>query len=284
MSEVVEGSLDDRFRALIRDRTGIQLPPSKRNMIEARLRRRIVSLGLSGLDAYLAHLFDGGALDDELPAIIDAMTTNKTDFFREKAHFDLLLDRLVPAAVAAAPRGRPVPFKVWSAAASIGAEAWTTAMVLAEAARRHGGLEWGVLGTDISPAVLSVARRAVYPAEDAAPVPPPLRDRYLMTGAGDDGQPAVRVVPELRRRVRFARLNLIEPPYPVDRDIDVIFLRNVLIYFSPETQARVIAALAEHLRPGGHLIVGHSESMTVRQPGLRQVAAAVYQMQAEDSQ
>lgn len=268
----LDPALRDRFLALVAAETGIRLAPAKLQMIEGRLRRRLTALGLPDLAAYLARVFEPGRLDEELPHVIEALTTNKTDFFREPAHFDLLRDRILPEALARPGRAR---FKLWSAAASTGAEAWSAAMLLAEAARRRPGFRFAVLGTDISRGVLAEARRAVYPAEVTAPVPAPLAARYLMQGRAP-GPPRRRILPELRRHVQFARLNLMETPYPVDRDLDVIFLRNVLIYFDRATQGRVIAALAPHLKQGGYLIVGHSESMTVRLPGLDPVAPAVF--------
>jgi chemotaxis protein methyltransferase CheR len=150
-------------------------------------------------------------------------------------------------------------------------------MVLAAAKERHPELEWVILGTDISHRVLETAQRAIYPEPELLCIPAELRDRFSLKGRGPDGQPARRIAPALRARVRFAELNLMSIPYPVDRDLDAIFLRNVLIYFDAPTQERVIAAMASHLRPGGHLVVGHSESMTVRHPGLRHVAPAVYE-------
>ncbi|MCF3932958.1 chemotaxis protein CheR [Acuticoccus sp. M5D2P5] len=258
----------DKLTALIRREIGVRLPTSKRQMVESRLRRRIVDTGFTTLDDYMAHLFDHDGLADELDVIFDAVTTNKTDFFREPAHFEFLAERILPAR---RPGGARF-FKVWSAAASCGAEAWSTAMVLAD---HHHEIRWSVLGTDINTRVIAQARRAIYPSEQLAPVPRHLRERYVMIGTGEMTG-SCRIHPDLRRRVSFNRLNLMAPSYPVDRDIDVIFLRNVLIYFAPEDQARVIARLAGHLAPGGFFLVGHSESMVVDQPDLEQVAPAVF--------
>nr|WP_246849423.1 CheR family methyltransferase [Rubellimicrobium arenae] len=271
---IVRARLAERFRKLVHETTGIFLPDSKDGMIESRLRSRLVALGLRDVGEYFHYLFEKGALQDELPRIIEAVTTNKTDFFRERAHYAFLWETMIPAALKAAP-GR-VPFKFWSAASSTGAEAWSAAMVLAEAQAHSPQLDWDVLGTDISRRVLQTAGRAIYPEAELEPVPAALRDRYAMVGRGRDGAPLRRIVPELRQRVRFQEMNLMDPSYPVDRNLDAIFLRNVLIYFDPPTQARVIASISSHLRPGGHLVVGHAESMIVRQNGLRQVAPAVF--------
>lgn len=278
MTQIVASSRhSDRFRQLVHRETGIHLAETKAGMVEARLRSRLVALGFSHVNDYFRYIFDEGGVAAELPQIIDLMTTNKTDFFREKAHYDILWRQMIPAALSRAQPGRRVLFKFWSAAASTGAEAWSAAMLLAAAAQRHPQLDWAVLGTDISQRVLETARLAIYPEAELDPVPEALRNRYTMTGRQPQGQPVRRIVPELRRNVRFAEFNLMETPYAVDRGLDAIFLRNVLIYFDAPTQERVVAAMVPHLRPGGHLVVGHSESMIVRQPTLRQVAPAVFE-------
>ncbi len=269
-TQVPVTALYRRFTELVRDEIGVKLPASKRLMIEGRLRRRMLALGYQGLDDYFRYLFEENGLDAERDEIFDAVTTNKTDFYREADHYRALARDLVPAF---RRRGRRL-FKLWSAAASTGAEAWTAAFVLAEAARERP-FEWAILGTDINTRVLARARLAVYPDEEVRPVPPEIRDRYLMRGKGARGNDW-RVVPDLRRRAKFQRLNLMETSWPVDRDVDVIFLRNVLIYFEPADQAAVVERLARHLLPGGHLFVGHSESMVVRNAVLRQIAPAMF--------
>lgn len=265
-----------RFSRMVQDAIGVQLPASKKSMVEGRLRRRISELGLASVDDYFRHLFENNGLTDELDTIFDAVTTNKTDFFREAEHFIHLTERLIPARLSRRQAtGRSSMFKVWSAAASTGAEAYTAAMVLADRESRRGAFEWRILGTDINNKVLTEAKRAIYSDAVVQPVPAAFRKRFLMRGQGaQDG--SWRVVPDLRRRVNFKRMNLIDTRYPVDRDLDVILLRNVLIYFSEADQARVIAQLASHLAHHGHLIVGHAEGMLVRHPDLRQAAPGVY--------
>lgn len=261
----------DRFVEFVRDEIGVKLGASKRVMLEGRLRRHISDLGLPDFDGYLRWLFEEGALDEERQAIFDAVTTNKTDFFREAEHFDILRRLCVPN-FQASGRAR---CKIWSAAASTGVEAYTIAMVLSEMARAHP-FDWAVLGTDINAEVLQTARRAIYAADLAQTVPAGLRQRYFRMGHADF-QSTLRIVPELRARVRFQPLNLMDDVYAIDHDVDVIFLRNVLIYFEPADQARVIARMVGHLAPGGSLFVGHSEAMVVRHPLLTQIAPAVFQ-------
>lgn len=268
-----------KLRSLVHAETGIKLPPGKDVMIETRLKRRLIDLNMPDMDAYLDLLFANGGLDAEFPTIVDLMTTNKTDFFREDSHFQILVSQIVPSVLRALPTGASKRFKVWSAAASSGEEAWTISMLLAKAAQQDPRLEWAILGTDISNRVLERANRAVYTKSDLAPVPDGLRSKYVMMAKD---QASGRIVPELRARVRFESLNLTKTPYAIDHGLDVVFLRNVLIYFEPDMQARVIAQCASHLRAGGYFFVGHSESMTVNQPNLTQIAPGVFRKEGAE--
>ena len=264
-----------RIAKLIEGEAGIKLPPGKRLMVEGRLRKRMRALGQSDFAGYCDLLFKQGGLERELTHLINAVTTNKTDFFREAEHFDFLVEQIVPALLKS--RERNPLLKIWSAASSTGAEAYTLAMVLDELLAQRHDFRFAILGTDISTAVLAQGRRAVYAAELIAPVPPEMQARYFMHARRPGPRREVRVVPELRRLVRFAHLNLMEQSYPFDRDVDVIFLRNVLIYFEKADQDAVVARLVGHLRPGGYLVLGHSESMIGTSLAVRQVAPAVFQ-------
>ncbi|PWR01160.1 chemotaxis protein CheR [Meridianimarinicoccus roseus] len=263
--------LYERFGRLITKSSGIQLDASKRNLIDTRLRKRATELKLPDAQTYLTWVVDTNRVSEELPRMIDLITTNKTDFFRESAHFDLLVNEVLPRH----PRNRV--FRFWSAASSSGEEAYTAAMLLAEHKRRNPKFDFTVLGTDISPSVVTKARQAVYDRELISDVPEPLRSLYFQLGTSSTGRELARVTAELRRMVQFAVLNLVEDNFAVDRDCDVAFLRNVLIYFAPEIQMRVVSNVTDHLRPGGYLFVGHSETMNIRDPRLKPVAVAVYQ-------
>ena len=267
----------DRLAAFIYDYSGIKMPPTKLTMLEGRLRRRLRATAQPSLDAYCDFLFKQGGLEQETVYLIDAVTTNKTDFFREPEHFTLLAEKLVPELIALRRNERNPPLKVWSAASSTGAEPYTLAMVLSDLAANRRDFRFAILGTDISTAVLAQGRRAVYPAEMVAPVPPEKQARYVMHARKPGVRAEVRMAPEIRRSVRFAHLNLMQNSYPFDRDVDVIFLRNVLIYFDKRDQEAVISRLIEHLRPGGYLALGHSESMVGTTISMRQVAPAVFQ-------
>ncbi|WP_454624382.1 CheR family methyltransferase [Bradyrhizobium cenepequi] len=271
---------DRQFRTiaqLIEGQVGIKLPAGKRLMLEGRLHKRVRALNYPGLHEYVEHLFDKGLPDNELTHLIDVVTTNKTDFFREPAHFTFLKEVAVPALLK--PRGRGSHgLKIWSAACSTGMEAYTTAMVLDDMTRSGTRFQFRILGTDISTAVLRLAKAAIYTRDVIAPVPSDFMKRYFLSSK-DRSSNEVRVVPELRRLTNFMRMNLMDSSYPVDRDVDIIFCRNVLIYFDRQTQRKVVDQLCSHLRPGGYLMVGHSESMihnTV--PALKQVQPTIFRV------
>jgi chemotaxis protein methyltransferase CheR len=269
-----------RIAALVTEHSGIRLPAAKRSMLEGRVRKRARAAGYPTISAYCAHLFRRDGIAAELTHLVDAATTNKTDFFREPQHYQLLETRMLADLLErrrGQSRGKPM-IKLWSAACSNGAEAYTAAMVLADAAVARRDFEWSILGTDISRGILSDARQAVYPAEMIAPVPAAKQARYLMHGRCEESPQKVRIVPELRRLVRFAPLNLMDRAYPFDSDFDVVMLRNVLIYFSKEDQQAVVTRLTRHLRRGGFLLLGHAESMIGSELGLRQVAPATFQV------
>lgn len=266
-----------KISALIGSEAGIRLPPAKRLMVEGRLRRRLRALQIATFDGYCDYIFRHDGLKAELPYLINVVTTNKTDFFREPEHFELMRDKMVPELLAAREGERNPLLKIWSAASSTGAEAFTCAMVLADMARAQRNFRFSILGTDISTDVLAQGLRAVYPAEQIVPVPQSMQAQYLMWSRKAGARPDVRIVPELRRLVQFHRLNLMDEKYPFDRDVDIILLRNVLIYFDKADQAKVINRLVGHLRPGGYLLLGHSESMIGTSIPVRQVAPAVFQ-------
>jgi chemotaxis protein methyltransferase CheR len=264
-----------RLAEFIQGYSGIRMPPNKVTLVEGRLRRRVRALGMPNLTRYCRHLFDEGGLQAEAVALIDAMTTNKTDFFRESEHFRVLTEAALPRLLSDRRAGSETGVKFWSAACSTGAEAYTLAMVFADFAQQRPGLRLAILGTDISTEVLQVAASAIYPEAAVAPVPMELRRRYLLRSR-DAARGQVRIVPALRRMAQFARLNLMQDEYPVDTDYDVIFCRNILIYFEPDVQHAVLLRLCRHLRRGGFLFLGHTESLAGFQLPLQSFANTVY--------
>ena len=245
----------NRLAELIQASSGIKMPVKKQTMLEGRLRGRATALGLPSLNAYCDHLFGDADFDAELVHLINVATTNKTDFFREPVHFQFMTDTALPALAQAGRR----QINVWSAAASIGAEAYTLAMVLEEFRRTDRSVDYSILATDVCTDVLDKAVAGRFPVAMIEPVPMELRRRYILQ-ARDPAAGDVRMTPALRAKAAFARLNLMDERYPVALDFDFIFCRNILIYFDKKTQERVLNRLCGHLRPGGYLVLGHSET------------------------
>lgn len=263
---------------LIETQVGIRLPEAKRLMIEGRLHKRVRALHCLDLSEYVERLFDDKNFETELVHLIDVVTTNKTDFFREPSHFDFMRNVAVPESLNRRGRGTR-PLKIWSAACSSGMEAYTIAMVLDDMNRTGSSFEFRILGTDISTSVLDLARKGIYTRDMIAPVPDEWVPRYFLSSR-DRSRAEARVVPELRRSTNFKRMNLMDAAYPFDRDVDIIFCRNVLIYFDKLTQRKVVDRLCMHVRPGGYLMVGHSESMVHNgSKGLKQVQPTIFKIE-----
>jgi chemotaxis protein methyltransferase CheR len=245
-----------RFAELVTRTLGIQMPQSKLRLLENRLRGRIRRLGLGTLEEYENHLFHSTNATEELVHFCDVVTTNKTDFFREAKHFEYLSRTVLPL-LQEARRGQPA--RLWCAGCSSGQEAYTLAMVASEFAAANTGFKFSILGTDISTRVLQQAAQAIYSEAVIEPVPLELRKKYLMRSK-DRSRGLVRIRPELRNTVRFQRLNFMDHEYGGRDPFDVIFFRNVMIYFDRATQEAVVNRLAKRLAPGGYLFIGLSES------------------------
>jgi chemotaxis protein methyltransferase CheR len=263
-----------RLAELIQGYSGIKMPANKRTMLEGRLRRRIRVLDLATLNDYCRYLFDDNGMESEVVHLIDAVTTNKTEFFREPAHFQFLQANALPALTRT---GRKT-IKAWSAACSTGAEPYTLAMVLEEHCAANRRQDYSILCTDLCTQVLAQAVAGVFPEPMIDPVAVDLRRRYVMR-ARDAQRGQVRIVPRLRSKLAFARLNLMDEAYPVADDMDLIFCRNILIYFDKPTQSKVLSRLCAHLRPGGYLFLGHSESIVGIDLPVVQIANTVFQRQ-----
>jgi len=261
----LEGQFET-IRDLLYAAAGISLTDAKRQLVQARVARRLRQVGATSVSDYVAFV-QSPAGRDELTKMVDVLTTNKTSFFRESAHFDFLADCLETR-----PRSAP-PVTLWSAGCSSGEEPYTIAIVLAEHARMHRVRPGRILATDISDRVLRKAQAAEYAALSLEPVPSRLAGRYLVSSGGDKA----RVVDEIRATVRFARLNLMGP-WPMTGPFDAIFCRNVMIYFDGPTRAVLVNRFAALLAPGGLLFVGHAESLssTSMKHGLSYVRPAVY--------
>ena len=273
-----------RFCRFITGELGIKMSEAKLPMLQSRLLRRLRHLQIASLEEYQDYLFDSPAGEQERIHFINAVTTNKTDFFREPQHFDYLtqtaLLNLDPnkGKTAAGRQGDPAGnwhFKLWCAGCSSGEEPYTLAMVLSEFAERRPGFEFSILGTDISTKVLDHAQQAVYDEERIEPVAISLRQKYLLRSK-DSSRGQVRIAPELRRKINFQRLNFMDAEYPLKDKFDVIFFRNVMIYFDAPTQERVIHKMCRNLVPGGYLFVGHSESLAGLSLPVTCIGSAIY--------
>ncbi len=258
-----------RFSTVITRELGIKMPREKSVMLQSRLLRRLRQLSLQTLEEYQELLFSRPRTDPEWVEFINLVTTNKTDFFRESVHFDLLTAKILPALSARL-------CKVWCAGCSSGEEPYTLAMVLSEYKAAHPGFDFSILATDISTRVLEHAIEAIYDDERVAPVPADLRQRYFLRSKNRQ-DPQVRVVPELREKVRFKRLNFMDTEYDVKEDFQIVFFRNVMIYFSRETQLQVVGKLCQRLQPGGFLFTGHAESLLGLDLPIRQITTALFQ-------
>jgi chemotaxis protein methyltransferase CheR len=260
-----------KLAALVHDVSGIALTPVKRTMLEGRLRRRLQANGLDEFTDYLDLLRDAPCNADEVQALIDAVTTNQTAFFREPVHFDHLADAGLRGLLASSGTGT---IRAWSAACSSGEEPYTIAMVLAARLAQLGGTSFRVLATDISTEILATAARGIYRLTALEEVPPTYQQYFMR--AKDPKRAVARIVPELRSAVRFGRLNLIDRNYNVGPPFEIIFCRNVLIYFDSATQKEVLLRLCDQLRPGGLLYLGHADTTSALKLPLRLLRANIY--------
>lgn len=260
------------IRNLVFARSGISLKDSKKSLVETRLGKRLRQLGLETFEQYVAHLADDQA-GDEIVQMLNMISTNVTHFFREQNHFTFLAQAIATRADQGVKR-----LRIWCAAASTGEEPYTIAMTVRSVLdARRDAMDVRILGTDISTRVLDAAMAGFYAEEKLKPVDPSLLAKYF-TRDEQGGQRGYRVNPSLRDMVLFRRLNLAEPPFPMKGPIDMVFCRNVMIYFEDETRQTLLQEIYKLLRPGGNLFVGHAESLTGRLIGeYRRVGNAVYE-------
>ena len=261
-----------RLSEFIYDQLGIKISESKRTMLTGRLAKRLRALKMESFGEYCDFLFTEDGKQLEHVHLFNAVTTNKTDFYREPTHFDYLTTKVLPQ-WQKSPSG--TRFRIWSAGCSSGEEPYTMAMVLSEYAATHGDFEFDIIATDISTKVLDVAKKAVYHANTVEPIPPAVRKKYLLRNK-DANNPLVRIAPPLRKKVRFGRLNFMDDSFALPDQMDVIFCRNVIIYFDKKTQEALMNKLCQKLRHGGYLFIGHSESLHGFDVPLRQIAPTIY--------
>ncbi len=252
------------FQRFIYDAAGITLTPTKKALVCGRLAKRLQAHALDSYTAYF-ELLKSGKDSAEVQTAVDLLTTNETYFFREPKHFEVLRE------VATSVRGRSQPFRVWSAASSTGEEAYSIAMVLADVL---GDQPWEIMGSDISSRVLQRARTGHYPLERTRQIPQAYLKKFCLKGTGTQAG-TLLVDRRLRARVQFTQVNL-NTTLPSMAPFDMIFLRNVMIYFNGDTKREVVNRIVTVLKPGGHFCIGHSESLNDITDALPQLAPSIY--------
>ncbi|MBN2663533.1 MAG: hypothetical protein JXR68_07765 [Bacteroidales bacterium] len=234
---------------------GLKLPDYKKYLIQSRLLRRLNALGIATYSEYVKYLFDPKHTD-EIQKMIDVVTTHKTDFYRESDHFEYLENVLLPDHVK-----KHDDISIWSAGCSTGEEVYTLAFVISEFNRKKNHkLDYQIFGSDVSVSSIQEAAAAVYQMNKTVGVPIDILKRYFLKNKNKDKK-FVKIVPEIRKKTKFFKLNFLDKVYNVNKKFDIIMCRNTLIYFSRETQREVLSKLIDHLNPNGYLIIGHSESI-----------------------
>ncbi|HET98503.1 MAG TPA: protein-glutamate O-methyltransferase CheR [Desulfurivibrio alkaliphilus] len=260
-----------KFSALVYQKTGIYLKAEKKELLNARLGKRLRALSMDSFSDYYDYVLNDTS-GEELVQMIDVVSTNFTSFFRENSHFELLTSQVLPEL--ASRGGGKKELVIWSAAASSGEEPYTIALVTEDFFADKPGWSYRILATDISTRVLAHARRGVYSLDRVAKVPQSYLKKYFQRGVGK-AEGNVRVKEFLRRRISFERFNLMDN-FPWNGGLDVIFCRNVMIYFNRETQQVLLNKFHQALAPGGYLFIGHSESISSLKHGFSQIASTAY--------
>lgn len=265
---VLEDAEFEFLRHVVGENAGIVLGPTKRQLVQGRLARRLRDLGLCSYQEYCEHVRRSGP--EELVGLINALTTNVTSFFRENHHFDALAAYMLPEAMRRNGGSRRI--RIWSAGCSTGEEPYCAAMVAADV--MPAGWDCKILATDIDSEVIAFAQQGIYPFDRVASLTPERLRSSFQKGMGAQAGKAI-VKAQLRAAVTFRVLNLLQP-WPMHGPFDVIFCRNVMIYFDQTTRERLIERFAQLLAPSGYLCIGHSESIHNFGAPLRPVGRTIY--------
>lgn len=255
--------------------SGIKMPESKKILVEARLRKRLKDLNIQSFKKYCEFLFSEEGSRNEITQMVDVITTNKTDFYREPKQFEFLKQTALKELSIVNGAGIIRPVNIWSAGCSTGEEPYTLAIELQEYANYSLGFKFNLLATDISTRVLEAAYRGVYEENKISEIPPQIIKKYFLRSK-DRSKKLVRVTPLIRNSVRFKWLNFMQEDYGLEQKFDIIFCRNVIIYFDKETQENLIRRLLDYIVPGGYLFLGHSESIIKSNFPVTQVIASTY--------
>ena len=265
-----------QFRTLVRQHAGIALGDTKRQLVCSRLGRRLRHYGYTTFSQYYRHLMEDDPDGQELVRMINAITTNKTEFFREAHHFAFLRSVVLPGLAEANRGAAPRRLRIWSAGCSSGEEPFSIALTMMAALPDVWSWDARILASDIDTDMLARGEKGVYPVEQIAHVPPTMVQEQFLRGKGTrEGLVCIRPAP--RRLVSFRRINLQDEPWPIRTTFDAIFCRNVIIYFDRALQQRLIARFIDLLKPGGYLFLGHAESLLGMGLGLTYVGNTVYQ-------
>ncbi|MDP0499638.1 MAG: protein-glutamate O-methyltransferase [Verrucomicrobiota bacterium JB022] len=262
----------DRFSEAIYRLARINLGPHKKELVTARLSKRLRALGMTRFSDYY-NFITSKAGSEELTNFVDAISTNHTFFFREVLHFEFMASQVVPEHIK--HHGRR-PLRVWSAACSSGEEPYSIAITLAETLPMGSHENFEVIATDISTKVLNKAKEGIYPASRLQSMPLEVIKRYFTPSRGRDEEPHFQARPQLRQRIQFQHLNLFSN-YPWREPFDMVFLRNVMIYFDRDTQVDLIQRILPWIRPGGYLITGQSESLGHSVQALKVLRPSIHQ-------
>jgi len=263
----------DQFKTLIYQLVGITLDAPKKTLLVSRLGKRLRELSLPSYQAYFDRVSGKGG-EEELTQLVDLISTNKTDFFREPVHFDFLREQVLPQVQATRS------LRIWSSASSSGEEPYTIAMTLVDAIPDRVRWDIKVLASDISTRVLAKAAAGIYDDERVAQLPQDVVRRHFLRGKGEQGG-KLKVQKHLAEMIAFRRINLMAPTFPIKTPLDVIFCRNVMIYFDRPTQATLMGKFFRYLRPGGYLFIGHSESLQWIEHQFTYVKPTIYQKPVE---
>ncbi len=277
LSRVFKAKLSDqefiKLSTFIYSNYGIKMPDVKRIMLQSRLQKRLRALNMDNFKDYCDYVFSKEGKETEVIHMIDVVSTNKTDFFREPVHFEFLHNAVLPAFIEKHKQGKTM--NIWSAGCSSGEEPYTIAITLHEFFHNLSRFDYHILGTDISTRILKSAYEGIYKEEKTSGVPLEIKKKYMLRSK-DKEKKLVRMIPEIRRKISYQRLNFMDSNYPVDLEFEVVFCRNVLIYFDREIQENVINKLCQKLKPGGYLFLGHSESITNYKVPLQQIRPTIF--------
>ena len=264
------------FRRLIYDSCGISLSSSKKELVKARLTKRLTKVGIDSFDDYYKYVTKTDKTGKELIHLIDSISTNKTDFFREKKHFDFLNTSLLPSLISSKVKAGTKKLRIWCAASSSGEEPYTLAMTVFNHLKPNNGWDVKILATDISTRILQKAINGIYRKELLKDIPPGTISAHFSSVLYENAN-CYKAKDHLKNIVTFRRFNLMTPEFPFKNPFDFIFCRNVMIYFDPETQNRLVSKFYDCLPKDGYLFIGHSETLSRSNTSFKYIQPAVYQ-------